>query len=302
MTAATEQRNRRSRGLDRKSTLEILRVMNREDATVARAVQRALPQIADAVDSIAAALKKGGRLFYLGAGTSGRLGVLDASECPPTFGVSRELVQGVIAGGHEAAFRSVEGAEDRDDLAEVQLRHKRLNRKDVVVGLTASGTAPYVLGAIAYANHVGCRTIGVTCNPDTPLEKLAGITIVAQTGPEIVAGSTRLKAGTAQKMVLNMLSTATMVKLGHVYDNWMINVAQTNQKLQRRAARILEEAAGVDVSRAEQALRQAGHDLRVALVMLLGRRGAAVARSALRRADGNVREALKGWKVAKLKG
>jgi N-acetylmuramic acid 6-phosphate etherase len=301
--AATEQRNPRSRGLDKMSTLGIVRLMNREDASVARAVHRQLPQIARAVDAIVAAIQQGGRLFYAGAGTSGRLAALDASELPPTFGVPPELVRAWLAGGMHALTRAVEGAEDREDLALAQLRyHAHLRREDVVVALSASGTTPYARSALEFANRTGCATILITCNRSTPLSKVAKITIAPDTGPEVVTGSTRLKAGTAQKMVLNMLSTTAMVRLGYVYDNWMINVAQNNQKLRRRAARILEEATGASVEKAEHALRQAGHDLRVALVMLRGRVSAAEAKRRLAKSSGNVRKALAGWKVGKSKG
>ncbi len=265
--------------------------MNREDARVARAVARALPEIRRAVDAIVAGVRRGGRLFYIGAGTSGRLAVLDASECPPTFGVPPSLVQGIIAGGNRALTSAVEGAEDDPALAARDLRARKLSSRDVVVGLTASGTTPYVLCGLEFARRRRATTVGITCNAARPIEQAADITIVAETGPEVVAGSTRLKAGTAQKMVLNMLSTAAMVRLGHVYDNWMINVAQTNRKLKQRGLRILQEAAGVDAARAEQALRQAGQDLRVALVMLLSNSGARAARAKLRRSGNDARKA-----------
>lgn len=289
---ATESRNPRSRGLDRMSALGILRVMNREDARVPRAVSRALPQIARAVERIVAALRRGGRLFYIGAGTSGRLAVLDASECPPTFGVPPTLVQGIIAGGSRALVRAVEGAEDSPAQGRRDLAARRLSPNDVVVGLTASGSTPYVLGALEYARRRGAATVAITCNRNSRVATLAGITIAVEVGPEVVAGSTRLKAGTAQKLVLNMLSTAAMVRLGYVYDNWMINVAQSNRKLRQRALRILVEASGASVDAAARTLRQAGHNLRVALVMLLAGTDAARARAALRLAGNDVRKAL----------
>lgn len=294
--SATEQRNPRSRGLDRKSTLEILRALNREDARVALAVRRELPRIARAVDAIAKAFRGGGRLFYVGAGTSGRLAVLDAAECPPTFGTPPRLVQAIIAGGSRALRRASEGAEDSAAGGARDLRRAGVGRRDVVVGLSASGTTPYVLGALDLARRRGAVTVGVTSNPRSPLALRAAIAIAPDTGPEAIAGSTRLKAGTAQKLVLNMLSTAAMVRFGRVYENWMVCVALTNRKLQRRGARILEEAAGVSPSAAEHALRRAGHDLPAALVMLKTGATARDARRRLAETGGNVRQALEAGK------
>ncbi len=288
----TEQRNPRSRGLDLLSTPEILRVMNREDARVAAAVERELPQVARAVDAIVAALRRGGRLIYVGAGTSGRLAPLDAAECPPTFGVPRGLVQAVIAGGRRALTEAVEGAEDSAAQGARDLAAKKITARDVVVGLTASGSTPYVLGALGYARRRRAATVGVTSNPSSPISDLATVTIAPQVGPEVIAGSTRMKSGTAQKMVLNMLSTAAMVRLGRVYDNWMIDVALTNRKLRRRGLRMLEQATGAVASAAARALRQAGHDLRVALVMLKTGSNAAESRRRLARAGGKLRRAL----------
>jgi N-acetylmuramic acid 6-phosphate etherase len=288
----TEQRNPRSRGLDLKSTREILRTINREDAGVPAAVAREIPAIARAVDAIVAGLRRGGRLFYIGAGTSGRLGVLDASECPPTFDVPPGLVQGIIAGGAGALVRAVEGAEDSPALGKRDLAAKKITSRDVVAGLTASGSTPYVLGALHYANAKGAVTVGVTCNRRAPIARVAKILIAPEVGPEVIAGSTRMKAGTAQKLVLNMLSSAVMVRLGHVYDNWMINVAQTNSKLRRRAERVLEEATSANVSAVRRAMRHAGHDLRVALVMLKRNVDAHEAKKRLRNAGGNLRAAL----------
>ena len=288
----TEQRNPRSRGLDRKSTLEILRALNREDARVALAVRRELPKIARAVDAIVKALGAGGRLFYIGAGTSGRLAVLDAAECPPTFGTPPKMVQAIIAGGARALRHASEGAEDSAAGGARDLRRASVTSKDVVVGIAASGTTPYVLGALAFAKRRGAVTVGVTANPRSPLARQAKIAIAPDTGPEAIAGSTRLKAGTAQKMVLNLLSTAAMVRLGRVYENWMVHVALTNQKLRRRGVRILKEAAGVSASTAEHAVRQAGNDLPAALVMLKTGGSAREARRWLAAAGGNVRQAL----------
>ncbi len=288
----TEQRNPRSRGLDLKSSLAIARIINHEDARVAGAVHPAMPPHARASDLIARALNNGGRVFSIGAGTSGRLAVLDASEIPPTFGVSPKMVQGIIAGGRRALTDAVEGAEDDSSQGAKDLRARRLSAKDVVVGVAASGSTPYVLGALAYARQVGARTIGVTCNKGAAIGRVAEIAIEVAVCPEVVAGSTRMKSGTAQKMVLNMLSTGAMVRLGHVYDNWMINVAKTNHKLRQRAVRILTEAAGVDVAKAEQTMRQSKHDLRVALVVLLRKVNSREAARILKASGGNLRLAL----------
>ncbi len=288
----TEERNPRSRGLDTKSTLGILRVMNREDARVALAVRRELPAIARAVDAIVKSLRAGGRLFYVGAGTSGRLAAIDAAECPPTFSTPPKMVRAVMAGGARAMRGAVEGAEDSAANGARDLAAARVKRGDVVVGLAASGTTPYVLGALKLARKRGAVTIGVTSNRRSPLAAAARIAITPETGPEAIAGSTRLKAGTSQKMVLNLLSTAAMVRLGRVYGNWMIYVALTNQKLRQRGARILEEAARVSPSAAEHALRQAGHNLPVALVMLKTGANLRDARRRLAQSSGNVLQAL----------
>jgi len=288
----TERRNPRSRGLDRKSTLQILRVLNREDARVAFAVGRELPQIARAADAIVRAMRNGGRLLYVGAGTSGRLAVVDAAECAPTFGTDPRMVQAIIAGGKRALRHAVEDAEDSAADGARDLAAAHVTRRDVVVGLAASGTTPYVLGALRLARRKGAVTVSVTSNRRSPLVRQAQIAIVPDTGPEAIAGSTRLKAGTAQKMVLNLLSTASMVRLGRVYENWMIYVKLGNQKLRRRGAQILEEAAGVSASAAKHALRQSGHDLPAALVMLKTGAGARDAARALAATGGDVRRAL----------
>jgi N-acetylmuramic acid 6-phosphate etherase len=290
--ASTEQRNPRSRGLDKKSTIEILRTINREDEHVAIAVRRELREIARAVDAIVLSLTNGGKLYYVGAGTSGRLAALDAAECPPTFGTRADSVQALIAGGARTMRGANEAAEDSGTSGARDLGAAGLSHRDVVVGLAASGTTPYVLGAIAFARQRGSVSIGVTSNPRSPLARKAQIVIAPETGAEAIAGSTRLKAGTAQKMVLNLLSTTAMVRLGRVYDNWMIYVALTNKKLRRRGARILEEATGMDSSAAEHALRQTGHDLPAALIMLKTGASARVARSLLAKSGGNVRAAL----------
>jgi N-acetylmuramic acid 6-phosphate etherase len=291
-SATTERQNPRSRNIDQKSTPEILHVINREDAQVARVVAREIPKIARAVDGIAARMRKGGRLFYIGAGTSGRLGVLDASECPPTFGVPKTLVQGIIAGGKRALTDSVEGAEDHEEMGASDLQARGLTARDAVVGLAASGSTPYVLGALKYAREHGAYTIGVTMNRGSAISRLAHVTIAPETGPEVLAGSTRMKAGTAEKMVLNMLSTTVMVRLGHVYDNWMIKVAKTNKKLRERALRNLTNATGAQVFTARHALRQAGDNLQVALIMLKAGLNARQARLRLAATHGDLRKAV----------
>jgi N-acetylmuramic acid 6-phosphate etherase len=292
ISKATEQRNPRTRGLDKKLTLEIVRAIHREDTTVPRAVAGALPAIARAVGAIAQAFQHGGRLFYVGAGTSGRLAALDAAELPPTFGTPARTVQAVIAGGRRALTHAVEGAEDNRAQGALDLAARKLNSSDVVVGITASGSTAYVLGALEFARRRKAVTIGITSNPRTPITHAAKITIVTPTGPEIITGSTRMKAGTAQKLVLNMLSTAAMIRMGRVYDNWMIGVKLTNRKLQARGLRILAEASGATVAEATRALRQSGHNLDVALIMVKGGLRARDARRKLRAAQGNLREAL----------
>jgi N-acetylmuramic acid 6-phosphate etherase len=289
---ATERRNPHTRGIDAKSTLEILQVIHREDASVANAVSGALPAIAHAVDAIAHALRQGGRLFYVGAGTSGRLAALDAAELPPTFGTPPRMVQAVIAGGLRALTHAVEGAEDNRTKGAKDLAARGLNAKDAVVGIAASGGTPYVLGALGFANRKGAVTIGITSNPQMPITQVAQICIVTRTGPEVITGSTRMKAGTAQKLVLNMLSTATMIRLGRVYDNWMIGVALTNRKLQARGLRILMEATGASVAESTRALRQSGHILGAALIMLKTGASAGQAKRLLRDTHGHVHNAL----------
>lgn len=288
----TEQRNQASKNLDHMSAKEIIQLMSREDAKVPAAVAHEIPAIARAVDGIVARMRNGGRLIYVGAGTSGRLGVLDASECPPTFGVSPRLVRGLIAGGSKAITHPVEGAEDSKPSARRDLRRLRVRKNDTVVGLAASGSTPYVLAAMAYAKRHGALTVAVTANRQSPLSTAADIAITPVVGPEVLTGSTRLKAGTAQKMVLNMLSTATMVRLGHAYENLMIDLTKTNRKLRDRAKRILVEATGKSMSDAEHALRQSKHNLRIALIMLKRRMSAQTALEALESADGDLRRAL----------
>jgi N-acetylmuramic acid 6-phosphate etherase len=295
----TEQRNPRTRGLDLKNSLGIVRALNQEDATVAQAVRRELPAIARAVDAVVASMQQGGTLFYVGAGTSGRLAVLDAAEIPPTFGISRKWVRALIAGGRRALENAVEGAEDSVANGAKDLQKAGLKKGDVVVGIAASGTTPYVLGALAAAHKAGATTVGITSNKRSPLAHAADIPIAANTGPEAVAGSTRLKAGTSQKMVLNLLSTAAMVRLGRVYENWMIHLTLTNEKLERRATRILREATGASASTAAHALRQTAHDLPAAIVMLKSGVNASDAKSELTRQRGNARLAIESLSKAR---
>ncbi len=287
----TERRSSRSRGIDQRTTREIVRAISREDATVAHAVARELPHIARAVDAIARGIGKGGRLLYVGAGTSGRLATLDAAECPPTFGTPPQMVQALIAGGRKALTGAVEGAEDSATAGARDLSAKRVNRRDAVVGISASGTTPYVLAALQFARRRGAQTIAVTSNRRSPIARAAHNAIAPETGAEVIAGSTRMKAGTAQKMILNMLGTAAMVRLGRVYNNWMIDVALSNDKLRGRGLRILQEAAGADAGAAARALGEA-KNLRVALIMLKRGVPAAAARRKLRAAGGRLRRAL----------
>jgi N-acetylmuramic acid 6-phosphate etherase len=263
----TEQLNPASSDLDLKSSLEIARIINTEDATVAEVVARALPQIARGIDWIAEALANGGRLIYVGTGTSGRIAALDASECPPTFNVSPSTVQFVMAGGVRALSRAVEADEDSRELGMREMRKKKPGKKDVVVGIAASGRTPFTVAAVQIARRAGARTIALTCNPDSPLESAAELAIVVETGPEVVAGSTRMKAGTAEKLVLNMLSTGAMVRLGYVYGNLMVNLHQKNSKLTERAITIVARALDTSREQAREALQRAGRDVPVAIVM-----------------------------------
>ena len=264
----TEQENPRSANLSSQSAAEIVALMNAEDATVAAAVQQVLGEVATAVDAIVERLQNGGRLFYIGTGTSGRLGVLDASECPPTFGVSPELVQGVIAGGYDACHRAVEASEDDADASTADLELRSFGRRDVLVGIAASGRTPYTVGAVSYARSLGAFTIGLTCVPGSPITQAAELSIVPVVGPEVVTGSSRLKAGTAQKMVLNMLSTATMVRLGYVTGNRMSHLKAGNTKLRERAVRIVMAETGLDQAAAVSALEASGWVVRQAVQSL----------------------------------
>jgi N-acetylmuramic acid 6-phosphate etherase len=290
---ATEGINPASTGIDRMTPLELARVMNDADATVAPAVAQQLPQIAAAIAAITDRLAAGGRLIYMGAGTSGRLGVLDASECPPTFNTPPEQVIGWIAGGPAALTTSIEAVEDDPDLGRADAARQQIGAGDVLVGIAASGRTPYVLGALTYAREVGALTVALACNADPPIGRAADITIAVETGPEIVNGSTRLKAGTAQKMVLNMLSTGVMIRLGKTYGNLMVDVQLTNAKLRRRAVAIVETVTGLATEDAAALLAAAG-DTKTALVAALAGVPPAVARERLRAAGGVVRRALEG--------
>lgn len=261
----TEQENPRSENLSSLPSDEIVALMNEEDALVAEAIKLVLGDVARAVDEIVARLKKGGRLFYTGTGTSGRLGVLDASECPPTFGVSPELVQGVIAGGYDACYRAVEASEDDAEAGAADLKRRGFGPADAVVGIAASGRTPYTVGAVSFARSNGAFTVGLTVVPGSPITQAAELSIVPVVGPEVLTGSSRLKAGTAQKMVLNMISTATMVRLGYVSGNRMSNLQAKNVKLRDRAVRILAAETGLDHEQAKKLFEEAGSDLRVAL-------------------------------------
>jgi N-acetylmuramic acid 6-phosphate etherase len=265
----TEGRNPDTIDIDRVSTLEIVEKINNEDAKIAAAVKKVLPQVAKAVDIIANAFNAGGRLFYIGAGTSGRLGILDASECPPTYGVSPEQVQGLIAGGVPAIFSAQEGAEDSLTLAQEQLEEKKLNKHDVVAGLAASGRTPYVIAGLKYARQIGCKTIAIACTANSQISKESDCAIEVLVGPEALTGSTRMKAGTAQKMVLNMLTTSAMIKTGKVYSNLMIDVQATNKKLVERSKRIVMQATNCDYQTAQTAIEKSAGSVKTAVVMIL---------------------------------
>lgn len=290
----TEQRNPRSKRLDRLSTPQVLRLMNAEDRRVPLAVGREIPKISRAVDLIVERLLQGGRIFYVGAGTSGRLGVLDAAECPPTFGTPRAMVQGIIAGGRRALVRSIEGAEDDAGAAVSALKKRRVGPKDVVVGIMASRRTPYALGAVKYGRRIGAATIVVTANPSASAKIDCDVVIAPRVGPEVVTGSTRLKAGTAQKLVLNMLSTATMVRLGKVYENLMVDLKTASRKLEERTKRVFMHATGARYQDAEPALKKAGGSLKVAIVMRRAKITRAEAERRLKRSQGWVRQAIAG--------
>jgi N-acetylmuramic acid 6-phosphate etherase len=288
----TEQRNARSMDIDAKSTVEILRIINDEDKTVPLAVEKALPAIASLVDDIVAAFENGGRLFYIGAGTSGRLGVLDASECPPTYGTPPELVQGLIAGGLDALVRSVEGAEDSKDGGVADLARAGFSPRDVLVGITASGQAPYVLGAMARARELGAVVAAISCNRNSKTFAHARHRIYLDVGPEVVTGSTRMKAGTAQKLVLNMLTTAAMIRRGKVFNNLMVDLTPVNRKLVERSKRMVRQATGCSREEAEAAFEASGKKPKIAIIMVLVKVDRAKAEDLERRAGGHISQAL----------
>lgn len=293
---ATEMRNAKTMALDEMTPLEIITIMNHEDEGVAKVVKRALPEVAKVIEWTTKSLQTGGRIVYIGAGTSGRLGILDASECPPTFGVSYDCVVGIIAGGKEAFIKAAEGAEDNPRLGRDDLIHIHLTSKDTVIGIAASGRTPYVLGAMAYAKETGCRTVAIVCNENMEMSRAADIGIELLTGPEILTGSTRLKAGTAEKMVLNMISTASMVGIGKVYENLMVDVQQTNEKLVCRAENIVMEAVNCSREDAKEALREADGDAKLAITRMLVNCNIARARKLLEAANGKIRLAVMNGK------
>lgn len=292
MTLKTESDNPKSRHIDKLSTYEVLDIINAEDAKVALAVRAVLPAIQKAVDLIVDAMQDGGRLFYVGAGTSGRLGILDAVECAPTFSAPPELVQGIIAGGEKALTRSVEGAEDDPAQAERDLQARGFRANDVACGVAASGRTPYVIGALRYARKLGAGAIAIACNAESPIAELADIGISVDLGAEVISGSTRMKAGSAQKMILNMLSTATMIRLGKVYGNLMVDVKVTNEKLMQRAIRLVQRLGDVEEARARLLLERADIEVKTAIVMQRKGVGAEQARRLLNLADGRLRDLI----------
>ncbi|MGF1759162.1 N-acetylmuramic acid 6-phosphate etherase [Photobacterium sagamiensis] len=289
----TESRNEASQHIDTLSTLDMLKVINDEDKKVATAVEQTLPEVAKAVDAIAVAFQQGGRLIYAGAGTSGRLGILDASECPPTYGTKPEQVVGLIAGGHQAIFSAVENAEDNRELGAGDLKALNFNQKDVLVGIAASGRTPYVLGAMAYAKSVGATVACISCNPQSPMTEAAEISITPVVGPEVVTGSSRMKAGTAQKLVLNMLTTGAMIRTGKVYGNLMVDVEATNAKLVERQKNIVVAATECTREDADAALQACGGHCKTAIVMILACLNAEEAQQLLQNNDGFTRQAIR---------
>ena len=288
----TESQNEASQGFDTKSALEIARIINHEDAKVAAAVKKAIPEIAQVIDQVARSLRDGGRLIYVGAGSSGRIAALDSSECPPTYSSAPGQVQYIMAGGPKALASAVEANEDSEELGQRDIARRRPTRKDVVVGLSASGRTPYAVAAVAYARVRGAHTAAVTCNHETPLAAAADIVIVADVGPEVISGSTRMKAGTAQKMILNMITTGAMTRLGYVYENLMVNVHMQNSKLVERGIRILMGACKIDRQTAVHTIKSAGRSVPVALVMLKAKVDKPEAVRRLAKSDGNVRLAI----------
>ena len=289
----TERRNPASAHIDSCTTLEMVTIMQQEDSKIASAIEKILPEIARAIDATSQRLENDGRLFYLGAGTSGRLGILDASECPPTYGTDPELVQGLIAGGIPAIFRAQEGAEDNPGLAVHDLKEHGFSAKDVLVGIAASGRTPYVIGGLKYARELGALTIALACSEHAEIAALADIALTPVTGPEVVTGSTRMKAGTAQKLVLNMLSTGTMIKLGKVYGNLMVDVKASNKKLEERAIRIVMEGSGCERTEAEKALKGADGHAKLAILMVVAGVSASEGKALLERTSGHLAAAIR---------
>ena len=294
----TESQNEASQGLDIKSAVEIARIINHEDAKVAAAVKKALPEIAQVIDQVARSLREGGRLIYVGAGSSGRIAALDASECPPTYSTAPGQVQYIMAGGPKALASAVEVNEDSEELGQQDMARRRPTRKDIVVGISASGRTPYVVAAVAYARARGAHTAAVSCNQDAPLSAAADIAIVTEVGPEVISGSTRMKAGTAQKMILNMITTGAMTRLGYVYENLMVNVHMQNSKLVERGIRILMCACKIDRHTAVHTIKSAGRSVPVAMVMLKAKVDKPEAVRRLAKSDGNVRLAIEDNAVA----
>ena len=292
-TLITEQRNLNSMHVDSLSALEIVQLMNQEDKQVPLAIEKCLPQIAQAVECIVAAFQQGGRLVYIGAGTSGRLGVLDASECPPTFGVSPEMVKGIIAGGERALRHPIEGAEDSKSQAVVDLQTIHFSSKDVLVGIAASGRTPYVIGALEYAKSLGSATVSIASNPNSAMANIVDIAIDTVVGPEVLTGSSRLKSGTAQKLVLNMLTTASMILMGKCYQNLMVDVQASNEKLKARAIRIVMQATDCDKALAEETLKLADQNAKLAIMMILSGLDRAQAEALLEKHQGKLQRALK---------
>ncbi|MBD1566618.1 N-acetylmuramic acid 6-phosphate etherase [Vibrio sp. SA48] len=288
----TEGRNSASADIDILPTLEMLQVINREDQKVAFAVEKTLPQVAQAVDAIVLAFQTGGRLIYMGAGTSGRLGILDASECPPTYGFHPDLVVGLIAGGHQAILKAVENAEDNTELGQDDLKHLQLTDKDVVVGIAASGRTPYVLGGMAYARSIGATVVAIACNPQCAMQQQADIAIIPVVGAEVITGSSRMKAGTAQKLILNMLTSGAMIRSGKVFGNLMVDVEATNAKLIQRQNNIVVEATGCSSNQAEQALNACQRHCKTAILMILADMNAEQATQKLAKHNGFIRAAL----------
>jgi N-acetylmuramic acid 6-phosphate etherase len=288
----TERPNEASQGFDTKSALDIARIINHEDAKIAAAVKKSLPEIAIVIDNVARALRDGGRLLYVGAGSSGRIAALDASEIPPTYSTSPLTVQYIMAGGPKALASSMETNEDSRELGQRDIARRRPTRKDIVIGVSASGRTPYVVAAIEYAHGRGSKTAAVTCNYNSELATVADVTIVAEVGPEVVLGSTRMKAGTSQKMILNMITTGAMTRLGYVYENLMVNVHMKNQKLVDRGIRILQQSCGVDHATAVRTIKAAGKSVPIAVVMLKADVDKQEAVRRLAKADGNVRRAI----------